>query len=203
MRNRKTISGFGLKRQCGIALLSALVILIIVAVIGIALGRSGVVGQRSVTATSDQLIAVTAAEGTLTALERATRRNLFGTNAKSYLPGSYVDDMNELDGSTANPTWWQAESGATWMTFGTGTAFGSGGDLEAESAMTTSLDSMGLASMPEFRVEVDPTNTGLRKLNAGEGTEGLRLYQITVKAAGRGNAEVVLQSVYGIMEVDK
>lgn len=193
---------FNSKNQQGIALLSALIILIIVVVIGFALGRSGVIGQSSVTAKSDQLIATTAAEATLTALERATRRNLFGTNAVTYLPGSYIDNLNDLDASGSNPTWWQTDGGAIWMTFGAGAPFGSGGDLEAEAAMTTSLTNMGLGAMPEFRVEVDPTNTGLRKLDAGEGTEGLRLYQVTVKAAGRGNAEVVLQSVYGIMEVD-
>lgn len=194
---------FNSTNQHGLALLSALIILIIVAVIGLALGRSGVIGQSSVTAKSDQVIAVTAAETTLTALERATRRNLFGTNAEKYLPGSYIDNLNAVDASGANPTWWQTDGGAAWMTFGAGAPFGSGGDLEAEAAITASLNDMGLGGMPEFRVEVDPTNTGLRKLDAGEGTEGLRLYQVTVKAAGRGSAEVVLQSVYGIMEVDK
>lgn len=184
------------KLQNGIALLSALLILIVITVVSIAIGSGGRALQKSVTAHEDLGNALAAAETTMRLAERAIKHHVFnGTPAAS--PACAAPTLCFVGDFDSDNNWWKNDSAwLTQITLGAGALYGDGQPLKEFNA---NLDSMTLAGPPQFRVEVTSDPTQMRKLSAAEGASGLRLHQITVRGQGRGQAEVVLQSVYGVM----
>lgn len=188
------------RRQRGIALFSALLILIVIAVIGIAIGTGGSVMQKTVSAQQDLSVAASAAESTLVAAERAIRYNkLYRSEVVDPTSGATDIFVTDFD---ANSRWW--EDSANWAAAGvvtmdaTAPLFGVGKPLES---VAPKFDAISLSDKTQFRVEVNMDPAGLRKLTAEEGATGLRLYQVTVRSSGRGTAEKTMQSVYGVMEL--
>lgn len=185
-----------IRRQRGIALLSALLILLIIALIGVAVGSGGRALQKTVTTQEDLGNALAAAEATLRVAERALWRNVLDRHP-AIDPDCLPAPSCVVSGFDADNTWWQAE--ANWagqITLGEGPLYAAGQPL---AEFDVPLDAMALANQPQFRIEASKDPTQMRKLTAEEGASGLRLHQITVRSRGRGEAEVVVQSVYGVM----
>lgn len=199
------------QQQQGLALISALLALLIIAIIGVALGGGGVLFRKAIVAQEDQTTSLTAAESVLVAVERnildSQINNPAVLNPTNNSAQRYTSTRSKLNdpSSCSGDSWW-ANQGC-WQSQGLNiitlqnaadVRLSSGGSLD-----DVNLDlktSMGLISHPRFRVEVDRTIAGLRPFNAGDNTRGLRLYQITVTSSGRGDGETFLRSVYGVME---
>ncbi len=185
-----------LAAEKGIALLSALMILIIIAIIGVAVGVGAKSLQQTVTIQEDQSSALAAAETTLRLAERALWRHVIDGNEAAQ-PDCTAPAKCFVGDFDANNQWWQIDSNwATVINVGSGDLYSAAGPLFS---FNTDLSEMGLLAAPQFRVEVSSDPARMRKLNAEEGADGLRLHQVTVKGHGRGQGEVVIQSVYGVM----
>ncbi len=197
------------QQQHGLALISALLALLVIAIIGVALGSGGALFRKTTVAQEDQTTSLTAAESVLVAVERTIVENQVNTpdvlNPDKSGAQLYTSKRSKVNdpSSCSGEGWWS--SSACWksqamnvITLQNAADPRFGGSLQG--ANLDLKDAMGLTSHPRFRVEVDRTNAGLRPLNAGDDVGGLRLYQITVNSTGRGEAETFLRSIYGVME---
>lgn len=197
MRCQKmTIQKFKHATQQGLALLSALLILLIIAMIGVAVGTGGRSMQKTVTSHEDLGNALAAAEATLRVAERALWVNVIN-GAPAVDPDCSPAPSCVVGGFDVDNNWWQSE--AVWagqLTLGAGPLYAPGQPL---ADFNVPMEAMALAAQPQFRIEASKDPTQMRKLTAEEGSSGLRLHQITVRSRGRGEAEIVVQSVYGIM----
>lgn len=197
-------------RAHGLALISALLALLVIAVIGVALGTGGAMFRKMVTAQDDQSISTAAAESVLIAVERG----LFvaaDTDFDLLNPASGKTNViaTQLSGSTdpsaqscAQTTWWMQNG--CWSASNGVIKVGSSSLLFAAgqplAVANLDLDSMKLSDKPQFRIEVDMSNQGLMARNLEVGAGGVRLYQITVRGNGRGDADSYLRSIFGLID---
>lgn len=194
----------------GLALISALLALLVIAVIGVALGTGGAMFRKMVTAQDDQSISAAAAESVLVAVERglfvAADTDFELLNPDSGKQGVIV---SQLSGSTdpsaqscAQTSWWMQDS--CWGANNGVIKVGSNNALLASgqplAIANLDLDSMELSAKPQFRIEVDMSNQGLMARNLEVGASGIRLYQITVRGNGRGDADSYLRSIFGLID---
>lgn len=199
-----------LQRQHGLALISALLALIVIAVIGVALGSGGILFRKATVAQEEQTTSLTAAESLLVAVERSIVRSQVNEpdqlNPDKNDSMLYTSTRSKATSGCNGEGWWALESCWNDANLKIITMQSENSGLFADNAPLKEArfdlkTDMGLTQQPRVRIEVDRTNAGLRPLNSADNAGGLRLYQITVHSTGRGETtETFLRSIYGVME---
>ncbi len=167
--------GYSSRTQHGIALLSALITVLIVSVLGVAIGKQVLDERRNSTLYYDHTSSLIRAESALTEARAVITEN--DPSISSRLDPDDEDTLLVAAFSSGN--WWQTES--NW-----------GAAVE----VTKSSNAL-LAGTPVYVLEDAGTEP---QLDLGRNLPVRRFIKITARASGLGSAESVLQATVAVME---
>lgn len=157
-------------QQRGAALITSLIILIVISILGVAIGKQVISLRKNSSSHYDQTLSFANAESGLWEAEAVIAESAYASVALS----TYTEE------AFASDTWWQ--TGANWV-----------------SASVVTQDNTNIPGDPSYLIEdMGIPNDGLDMSNPNQLKR--RILRVTASADGMGEATSFMQSYYAIKE---